>query len=184
MTTAVQERVAAGTWAIDPSHANVGFVARHLMVHKVRGLFSGVSGAIHVGDGLHDTWVEATIDAATLSTRDAQRDGHLTSADFLNVDEFPEIRFKSSRIEELGDGRFRVEGDLTIRGVTRPISLDAVFEGSAADPYGNERAAFSASTEIDREEWGVTWNVALESGGVLVGKKVRLEIEAEAIRQK
>jgi polyisoprenoid-binding protein YceI len=184
MTTAVQERIAAGTWAIDPSHANVGFVARHLMVHKVRGFFSGVSGAIHVGENLDDTWVEATIDAATLSTRDAQRDGHLTSADFLNIDEYPEIRFRSSGIDDIGGGRFRVEGDLTIRGVTRPITLDAEFDGTATDPYGNERAAFSASTEVDREDWGITWNVALESGGVLVGKKVRLEIEAEAIRQK
>jgi polyisoprenoid-binding protein YceI len=184
MSTAVSDRVATGTWTVDKSHANVGFMARHLMVHKVRGLFAGVSGTIHVGDSLDDTIVEATIDAASIDTRDEQRDGHLRSPDFLDVGRYPEMKFRSSKIEALDTGRFRLEGDLTIRDVTRPITLDATLEGTATDPYGNERAAFSAAAEIDREDWGMTWNVALERGGVLVSKKVQLEIEAEAIRQR
>jgi polyisoprenoid-binding protein YceI len=183
MTTAVATGIAAGTWTVDPSHANVGFVARHLMVHKVRGLFSGVAGAIHVGETLDDTWVEATIYAASLSTRDDQRDGHLKSPDFLDVKNYPEISFRSTAIEDLGNGRFRVTGALTIRDVTRPITLEATLEGTATDPYGSERAAFSAATEIDREAWGMTWNVPLETGGVLVSKKVALEIEVEVTRQ-
>jgi polyisoprenoid-binding protein YceI len=129
MSTAVATGISAGTWTVDPSHANVGFVARHLMVQKVRGLFAGVAGAIHVGETLDDTWVEATIDAASLSTRDDQRDGHLKSPDFLDVENYPEIRFRSTAIEDLGNGRFRVTGALTIRDVTRPSCSRRLSKG-------------------------------------------------------
>jgi polyisoprenoid-binding protein YceI len=183
VSTAVRDNIAVGTWAIDPSHANIGFTARHLMVHKVKGVFSGVAGIIHVAESPEDTSVDGTIQTATIDTRDPQRDGHLKSPDFLDVETHPEIKFRSTKIEPVGNGRFRVEGDLTIRGVARPIALDAVLEGTVNDPFGNERAAFSATAEINREDWGMTWNVALETGGVLVSKKVQLEIEAEAIRQ-
>lgn len=182
-TTAISEGVKTGIWTLDPSHANVGFSARHLMVHKVRGLFTGVTAAIHVAESAEDTWVEATIQTATIDSRDPQRDGHLKSPDFLDVENYPEMKYRSRKIEDLGDGHYRVEGDLTIRDTTRPVTLDSTLEGATIDPWGNDRAAFTASAEIDREEWGMTWNVALETGGVLVGKKVRIEIEAEAVRQ-
>ena len=184
MPTATVSPVATGTWTVDPSHANVGFLARHLMVHKVRGLFNGVSGVIHIGDSAAESRVEATIQTASLDTRDPQRDGHLKSPDFLDVESWPEMKYSSRTIEDLGDARYRAEGDLTIRDISRPVTLDATLEGTTADPWGNDRVAFSARGEIDREDWGMTWNVALESGGLLVSKKVQIEIEAEAIRQK
>lgn len=173
----------AGVYALDPSHSEVGFVARHLVVAKVRGRFSAFSGTIEIAEQPTDSSVEVEVDVASIDTRDATRDEHLRSADFFDVARYPSMTFRSTGVRPGEDGRWLVDGDLTIRGVTRPITLETTFEGAARDPWGGERIAFSARAEVDREEWGLTWNQALEAGGVLVGRTVVLEIEAEAIRK-
>ncbi len=172
----------AGTYTVDASHSHAGFVVRHLMVSKVRGAFSGVSGTVTVADAITDSVVEVEIDPSTVDTRDAGRDEHLRSADFFGTDEHPTITYRSGRVRHDG-GSWLLDGDLTIKGVTRPVTLDVEFLGAVADPWGNTRLGFSAAGELDREDWGLNWNQALETGGVVVGKKVTLEIEAELIRQ-
>lgn len=174
---------APGTFVIDPAHTRVGFVARHLMVSKVRGAFTGVTGEITVAEDPAQSAVTATIDAATITTGAPDRDAHLRSPDFLDVATYPTLTFRSMAVTELADGAFTLLGELTIKGVTREVALRVEFEGVARSPWGQEVIGFSARTEIDREEFGMTWNQALETGGVLVGKKVTIEIEAEAIRQ-
>jgi polyisoprenoid-binding protein YceI len=173
----------AGTFALDPTHTRVGFVARHLMVSKVRGNFTEVSGEINVAEDPLASTVTVRIPAASIDTRVGDRDNHLRSADFLDVEKYPELTFRSTRVGEPSGDKFQIVGELTIRDVTREVTLDVEFEGLATSPWGQEVIGFSASTEIDREEFGMTWNQALEAGGVLVGKKVKIEIEAEAIRQ-
>ncbi|GAA1801832.1 YceI family protein [Planosporangium flavigriseum] len=173
----------AGTFALDPTHTRVGFVARHLMVSKVRGNFTEVSGEITVAEDPLASSVTVRIPAASIDTRVADRDAHLRSGDFLDVETFPELTFRSTRVLQPSGDRFQLVGELTIRDVTREVTLDVEFEGVAVSPWGQEVIGFNASTEIDREEFGMTWNQALEAGGVLVGKKVKIEIEAEAIRQ-
>jgi polyisoprenoid-binding protein YceI len=173
----------AGTFAIDPAHTRVGFVARHLMVSKVRGGFTEVSGEVVVGEDPTESSVYAEIKAASIDTGVADRDAHLRSPDFLDVENYPTLTFRSTGLVVGGDNEFALSGDLTIRGVTRPVTLNVEFEGLARSPWGQEVIGFTASTEIDREEFGITWNQALETGGVLVGKKVKIEIGAEAIRQ-
>lgn len=183
MTQAIQtELPAAGTWTLDPSHTEVAFVARHLMVTKVRGRFLRFDGTIHVADEPESSMVDVRLDAASITTGADDRDAHLHSPDFLDVETFPEVRFVSSGIERSGDA-WKLAGDLTIRDVTKPVVLDMRFDGVAADPWGGTRAAFTASTEIDREDWGLTWNVAVESGGWLVSKTVKIEIDAQAVLQ-
>lgn len=172
-----------GVWELDPAHTTVGFVVRHMMVAKVRGRFTRVSGAINIAERLEDSSVEATIDAASIDTGEEQRDNHLRSSDFLDVENHPTITFRSTRVRHVETNRWAVDGELTIRGVTRPVTLDVEYEGVARDPWGGERVGFAATTEIDREDWGLTWNVALETGGVLVGKKVKIELEVEAVRK-
>ena len=172
-----------GTYRIDPSHSMVEAVARHLMVTKVRGRFRRFSGQIVVGDRPQESSVEVTVDAASIETSDEKRDAHLRSADFLDVENHPTVEFRSTAVEVVGDDRLRVTGDLSIRGVTRPVILDATFDGPFSDPWGGQRIGFSARTEIDREDWGLTWNMALDAGGVLVSKRIRIEIEVETIRQ-
>lgn len=174
---------AAGVWQIDRVHSSIEFVVRHLMVSKVRGRFADYSGTIQVADVPEQSSVEVTIQAASIDTREPQRDAHLRSPDFLDAERFPTLTFRSRSLEPLGGEQFRVHGDLTIRGVTRPVVLDAEFLGVTADPWGGLRAGFSATADIDREDYGLTWNQALETGGVLVGKKARIEIEVEAVRQ-
>lgn len=171
----------AGVWELDPAHTDVAFVARHLMVTKVRGHFQEVSGAITVGDDPADSRVEVEIQAASITTGSPDRDNHLRSADFLDVENHPTLTFRSTRIEPLDDERWALTGDLTIRDVTRPVTLRVTFEGTTRDPWGGTRAAFSARGEIEREDWGLTWNVPLENGGVLVSKKVQIEIDAQAV---
>ena len=180
-TTATQLAIAPGEYALDPSHTSVGFTARHLMVTRVRGTFERVQARIHVGEGLAGSGVEATIDVASVNTRDEKRDAHLRSPDFFEADRFPTITFRSTRVEPAGEGRYALTGDLTIRDQTHPVTLDVEHLGTATSPWGTPVWTISASTEIDREQWGLTWNVALESGGVLVSKKIQLEIEAEII---
>ncbi|MEA2497861.1 MAG: hypothetical protein QOH26_266 [Actinomycetota bacterium] len=176
------ETPASGTWVLDRAHSSVEFVAKHLMVTKVRGSFAEFEGAIHVADRLEDSWAEATMKTSSISTGDAKRDGHLTSGDFLEIESFPEMTFKSTALKHVEDNRFEAMGDLSIKGVTKPVVLKVEYNGLGKSPWGNEVAFFSASTEINREDFGMTWNQALESGGVLVSKKVKIEIEAQATR--
>ena len=171
----------AGRYVIDASHTNVGFSAKHLMVSKVRGRFSEFEGAITIADAPLDSSVEVTLQATSIDSRSEDRDGHLRSPDFLDVEQFPTLEFRSTAVRHIGGDDFEVDGDLTIKGVSRPVTLAMELEGVARDPWGGHRMAFSAETEIDREDWGLTWNVALETGGVLVSKKVKLEIEGEAV---
>jgi len=171
---------APGEWQIDPSHSSVEFVVRHLVVGKSRGRFADFSGKIQVAEVPEQSSVEVVIQAASIDTRDERRDGHLRSADFFEVDSYPTIEFRSTAVEPHGD-TWKVTGDLTIKGRPRPVVLDVELGGLVTDPWGNSRAAFSASTEVDREDWGLTWNQALEGGGLLVGKKARIELEIEAV---
>ena len=174
---------AAGTWQVDPSHSTVGFVARHLMVTKVRGRFSDYDAAVVIGDDPSESSVEVAIRAGSIDTRSDDRDAHLRGADFLDVENHPEIRFRSTGVRHVGGDRWALDGELTVKQVTRTVTLDVEFEGTSPDPWGGERAGFTASAELDREEWGLTWNVALETGGVLVGRKVKLELEVQLVRQ-
>jgi polyisoprenoid-binding protein YceI len=171
-----------GTWAIDTAHSSVEFVVRHLMVAKVRGSFSDFSGTIEIGDSPETSSVAVDINVASISTRDAQRDGHLTSPDFFDVEAHPTISFRSTAVRDQGGNRYAVDGELTLLGTTKPVTLDLTYQGTARDPWGNDKAVFSAEAEVDREEWGLTWNQALETGGVLVGKKAKIEIEVEAVK--
>ncbi|HVL32585.1 MAG TPA: YceI family protein [Actinomycetota bacterium] len=173
---------AAGTWTIDPIHTTVGFSARHLMLAKVRGGFKAFQGTIHVEDDAEASWVETTLDAASIDTGNQMRDDHLRSADFLDVATFPTLSFRSSRLERTGDRTFTLTGDLTIRDVTRPVTLDVEYLGAARDPYGNDRVALTATAEIDRDEFGITYNQVLETGGVVVGKKISLDFDIQAVR--
>jgi polyisoprenoid-binding protein YceI len=173
---------AAGEFAIDPAHTTVGFVVRHLMVSKVRGSFATVTGNIAIAEDPAESSVAVEIDAASISTGSADRDAHLRSPDFLDVQRYPTLVFRSERLEGFRDGSFILVGDLTIRDVRREVRLAVEFDGAARSPFGQDVIAFSATTEIDREEFGITWNQALEAGGVLVGPKVKIEIAAEAVR--
>ncbi|MGI9643232.1 MAG: YceI family protein [Acidimicrobiia bacterium] len=170
---------APGTWVIDGSHSSAEFVARHLMVTKVRGGFKDISGTIVVGDAPVDSSVDVTIQTSSVTTGDAERDGHVTSPDFFDIENYPVMTFVSTAVRRSGSA-WQLEGELTIKDVTKPVVLDFDFEGVINDPWGNAKAAFSGKTEIDREEWGLTWNVALDAGGVLVSKKVAIEIEVQA----
>jgi polyisoprenoid-binding protein YceI len=171
---------APGTWALDPAHTTATFTARHLMVTKVRGHFDRLSGEITVGERLEDSHVEVTLEAASIISGNQQRDEHLRSPDFFDVEKYPTLTFRSTEVKQTGPTSLKVTGDLTIRDQTRPVVLDVDFEGVERAPWGATVAGFSARTEINREDWGMTWNAALETGGVVVGKKVQIEIEAEA----
>jgi len=171
----------AGEYTIDPAHSSVEFVGRHLMITKVRGRFPEVSGTIAIDEEPERSHVEVEIDVTTLDTGNAQRDDHLRSPDFFHAEKHPTITFRSTKVEPGRSGTWAVTGDLTVRDVTRPVTLDVDFEGANASPIGDQRIAFSAGTEVNREDWGLTWNVALETGGVLVGKKVRIELNVQAV---
>ena len=174
---------AAGTYVLDAAHKRVGFVARHLMVSKVRGQFAEASATITIGEDPLESSVSASIVAASIETGQVDRDNHLRSGDFFEAEKYPTLEFRSTGIKSHAGAEFVLDGELTIKGVTKPVELVVEFEGAAVNGYGKNIFAFSAHTEIDREDWGLTWNVALESGGVMVGKKVKIEIEGEAIRQ-
>lgn len=175
-----REVPATGTWNLDPTHLSVTFEARHMMIAKVRGAFTASTGMITVADALGNSSVDVTIDIASLDSGDEGRDTHLLSEDFLDVEQYPTMTFTGNNLEVVGD-RYRLDGELTIKDVTRPVSLDLEFTGAVIDPWGNARAAFAASTEIDRTDWGLTWNVPLETGGVLVSKMIKIVIDAEAV---
>jgi polyisoprenoid-binding protein YceI len=174
----------SGTYVLDPAHTRVGFVARHAMVTKVRGQFDEFEGtAVVDGSDFTRSSVQLTIQVASIDTRNEQRDGHLRSNDFLSMDEYPQITFVSTAVEQTGPTEFEVTGDLTIKGVTNSITIPFEFEGVARDPFGNERVGFEGSVVINRKDYGVTWNATLETGGVLVSDKITLEFEVSAIKQ-
>lgn len=170
-----------GTWTVDPSHSEIGFVVRHMMVSKVKGRFTGVAGTITVAEDVLESSVVAAVDASSIDTRDENRDNHLRSADFFDTETYPQLTFRSTGIRAAGDA-FKLDGELTIKGQTRPVTFDLEFNGAAANPLaeGNPTAGFSAETEISRKDFGLEWNVALETGGVLVGDKVTIVLEIEA----
>ena len=172
-----------GRYRIDPTHSQVEFVARHMMIARTRGRFREFSGTIDIAQAPEQSSVQVAIVAASIDTGDPQRDGHLCSPEFLDVERHPELRFRSTRVRSVADDRWEVTGELTIRDVTRPVTLDVEFCGVATDPWGNLRAAFLASTEINRDDFDVSWNQALEGGGFLVGKGVRIELDIEAVRE-
>lgn len=171
-----------GTWVADKAHMKIGFLAKHLMVTRVRGHFEDYDLTVEVADDLTDSKIDVTLDAASITTGTADRDNHIRSADFLDAENFPTLRFVSTGITRDGDD-FEVTGDLTIREVTRPVTLDVVYEGLATDPWGNDHIGFTAKTVLAREDWDLTWNAALEGGGWLVSKEVIIDIEGELIRK-
>lgn len=171
-----------GAWAVDPSHSTIGFSARHLMISKVRGRFASFSGTVTIAEDPLASTVEASVDLASIDTGDAQRDEHLRSADFFDVDQFPTMTFTTTGLKGDGDD-FVLFGDLTIRGVTRAVELELSFDGVTQDPWGGTRAGFTAETEVNRKDWGLEWNLALEAGGVVVGEKVKIVLEIEAVKQ-
>lgn len=171
----------AGSYQIDPTHSSIEFVARHLVAAKVRGRFTGFSGTIEVGADALESAVSVEIDVATIDTGVADRDGHLRSPDFFDVENHPSATFVSTAVRE-ADGAHVLTGDLTIAGVTKPVDLVLAYGGEVTDPWGNSRLVFSAETELNREDFGLTWNQALDTGGVLVGKTIRIEIEIQAVR--
>jgi len=176
--------MALGTWNIDPSHSAIAFSVRHMVISKARGRFTKWSGELQFdAEKPRASSVQVTIDPASIDTADAQRDAHLRSADFLEVEKFPTASFRSTKVEEVESGVYRVTGDLTVHGVTKSVILDVVYEGTGKDPWGGERGGFSGSTTIDRKDFGLRWNQALETGGVLVGDKVELMLEIEAVKQ-
>ena len=183
MSTTIVPSSVTGTYAIDATHSRIGFVARHAMVTKVRGSFNEFegSGVFDVEDPSRSQ-LQLVIQAASIDTRNADRDGHLRGNDFFAMDQHPEIRFASTAVEQLDTENFRVTGDLTIKGVTKPVTVDFEYTGTAVDPYGNTRIGLEGKTTVNRKDWGVSWNAALETGGVLVSEKVTLEFEVSAVR--
>lgn len=181
-TLATLERPAAGVWQIDPGHAEVGFVGRHLGLTKVRGRFTGVTGLIVIGEDPASSSVDVTIDMASVASGDQSRDDHLRSPDLFDVGTYPTASYRSTAVSFEGRAG-TIDGELTIKGISRPVRLDADYVGQAVDPWGNERAVFSARTRINREDWGLTWNMVLEAGGLLVSKEIRLEIDVELVRE-
>ncbi|NMO56785.1 YceI family protein [Actinoplanes sp. TBRC 11911] len=173
----------AGTYALDPAHKRVGFIARHMMVAKVRGQFAEASATITVGEDPLQSSVTATITTASIETGTVDRDNHLRSGDFFESEKYPTMEFRSTGIKEHAGAEFVLDGELTIKGITKQVELTVEFEGAATHPSGKPVFGFSAHTEIDREDWGLTWNMAVEGGGVLVGRKVKIEIEGEAVLQ-
>jgi polyisoprenoid-binding protein YceI len=187
MTTATRtingvELPAAGVWRIDPSHVEVGFVGRHFGLTKVRGRFTGVSGEVEIADDVRRSTVTVQIDMASVSSGDQSRDDHLRSQDFFDIARYPIATFRSSSLSVDGASGL-LHGELNIKGVTRPVVLSVEYLGYARDPWDNDRAVFSATATINRESWGLKWNMVLEAGGLLVSKEIRLEIEVELIRQ-
>ena len=183
MNTTIELPLTAGTWAIDPSHSSVSFTVRHLMISKVRGSFGNVVGSVTVTNDLAGTLVDVTIDPASIDTGEPARDAHLRNADFLDVAKFGQITVKSTAVEASKDG-YRLVGDLTIRGIAKSVQLAVEFDGTGIDPWGNTKAGFSASGEINRKDWGIEYNAVLEAGGVLIGEQVKLQIDAQLVQPK
>lgn len=172
------EGLTAGTYTIDPTHTEISFSVRHLAISKVRGHFQTFAGTVEVAEQIEDSTASATIDVASIDTNQAQRDEHLRTSDFFNVEEFPEMTFKSTSVAVDG-GDLTINGDLTLRGVTKPVALDAEFGGATVDGYGNTKVGFEATTKINRQDFGVTWNAATEAGGLTLGDVITITIDAQ-----
>lgn len=173
----------AGTFEIDPSHSEVGFTARHAMVTKVRGAFTDFEGTVTTEENLQDASINVEIDVASIDTRNDDRDGHLKSEDFFNVEKFPKMTFRSTSVEANGDSALTVTGDLTIKDVTKPVTIEFDFTGEAVDPWGQTRLGFEGSTTINRKDFGLSWQTALDNGGVLVSEKINLHFDISAIKK-
>ncbi|MFT4156877.1 MAG: YceI family protein [Microbacterium sp.] len=182
MTTIDIPGYRAGTWTLDPAHSEVSFSVRHMMISTVRGTFGVKSATITAAESLLETTITASVDVASIDTKDEGRDAHLRSADFFDTENFPTMDFISTGVR-IEDGDIHVDGDLTIRGVTKPVTFDVEFGGFGTDPWGNYKAGASAKTVIDREDFGLTWNAALEAGGVLVGKDVTITLDLQGSLQ-
>ena len=172
------------SWEIDATHSQATFSVKHMMISTVRGHFEVLSGKLHIEEEHPDnSWVEAEVDAASINTRDAKRDGHLRSPDFFDAEKYPKITFKSTKVTPTGNNEYRVTGDLTMHGVTKEETLHADYSGQVKDLYGLQRAAFSVKGKINRKDFGLNWNVGLEAGGVLVGEDVNIEIDLAAVQK-
>ena len=183
-TTAAATTSARTTWAIDASHSQVEFAVRHLMISTVRGRFAGVTGTVITDD--HDpaaAQVDVAIDVNTIDTHEAQRDTHLKSADFFDAERFPVLTFKSTRVTDVTGSGFRLAGNLTLHGVTRDVTLEVTSEGRGKDPWGGDRAGYSATTKIKRSDYGLTWNQLLEAGGIAVGDEIKISLDLELVKQ-
>jgi polyisoprenoid-binding protein YceI len=175
-------RVPTGTWHVDPTHSSVEFEVKHMMIATVRGRFKVFEGTIEAADDIANSRVFGTVKAASIDTNDETRDAHLRSADFLDVEHYPEIRFESSTIEPIGGPKFRLVGNLTLKDVTREIELDATVEGAERDPWGNERVGVRVRGNLNRKDFGLTWQKTLESGGFLVGEEVNVLVDVSAVK--
>jgi polyisoprenoid-binding protein YceI len=183
MSTTADTSIATGTYAIDPSHSRIGFVARHAMITKVRGSFNEFEGTGYFdAEDPSKSHLQLTIQAASIDTRSADRDGHLRSNDFFDMETYPQITFASTSVAKVDDETYQVTGDLTIKDVTRPVTVDFEYGGTATDPFGNDRLGLDGSVVVNRKDWGLDWNAPLGTGGVLVGEKVTLEFEVSAIK--
>ncbi len=181
--TAVNPETLTGDYNLDPAHSRIGFVARHAMVTKVRGAFKEVEGSGHFDtQDPSRSHLQLTIKAASIDTGQPDRDAHLRSNDFFDMEKYPEIRFASTSVEKVDDDTYRVTGDLTIKDVTRPVTIDFELGGAVIDPWGNQRIGLEGQTVVNRKDWGVNWNAALEAGGVLVSEKVTLEFDVAAVK--
>jgi polyisoprenoid-binding protein YceI len=184
MTTATATAVPTGTWAVDPAHSRLEFQVKHLGIATVHGNFADFEGSLEIGDDLASAKAHGTVNVASVNTDEQKRDDHLRSPDFFHVDEHPRIEFESTAIELLDENTFRITGDLTLHGVTREIELDAEITGTEEDPWGNERVGLEISGELNRGDYGMTFNQALGSGNVLVSDKVRLALDISAVKQR
>ena len=171
-------------WEIDAAHSEALFAVKHMMFANVRGHFNVLSGHLHI-DEQHpeNSWVDAQVDASSIDTRDEKRDAHLRSPDFFDVEHYPTLTFKSTKVEKVGNSEYRVLGDLTMHGITKPVAFNAEYRGQGKNPWGLQVAGLSAKTKVNRKEWGLNWNAALESGGVLVSEDVNIEIDLEAVQR-
>jgi polyisoprenoid-binding protein YceI len=170
-----------GVWNVDPVHSSIGFVARHLMISKVRGTFGTFSGTLTIAEDPLQSKVEATVEVASITTGDDSRDTHLKSADFFDVEKYPTMTLVSTGVDPKGSD-YVLHADLTIKGITKPVDFDLEFDGVSKDPWGGTRAGFTAETEVNRKDWGLEWNVALETGGVMLGEKVKIQLEIQSVK--
>jgi polyisoprenoid-binding protein YceI len=183
ISTARATLVPAGTWTVDPAHSTVGFSVKHLGIATVRGKFEDFEGTLEIGEGDESARAYGTVQGVSVNTGDAGRDEHLRSADFFGVEQNPELRFESAGITQVDDDSFEVPGDLTMNGVTKPITLTAEVQGTETDPWGNERVALEVTGQLNRGDWDMTFNQALGSGNLLVGEKVKLQLDIAAVKQ-